>query len=90
MRYGTFVELQIGAREIDVMSVHLNSGCFSKREDDDPEKQKDCRKLTRQIPILEAWIDNRARADKPFILLGDFNCRLAQDNDEIWKELDDN
>mgnify|MGYP001792333391 CR=1 FL=1 len=42
-----------------------------------------------EIPILEEWIDDAAKEDVPFILLGDFNRRFNVANDQVWAELDD-
>lgn len=91
VRYGTLVEMRIGDMKIDVMSVHMKSGCFSKSEENssDPKKQKACTKLHRQIPILETWADDHISAGKPFVLLGDFNRRLAQRDDKMWQDLSD-
>lgn len=61
------------AREIRLLSVHLKSGCSSEPL---TAPDKACRKLARQAPILEAWIDAQARAGRRFAVLGDFNRNL--------------
>ena len=66
LRYGTYIELQVGPHRIDVLSMHLKSGCFSHKEDENsaaehasPRLKTACRKLTEHVPILAEWIDSR-------------------------------
>lgn len=97
-RRGTVVTLFPGTRrELTLMAVHLKSGC--------PEgpltgtKNADCATLARQLPFLEQWIDEQARAGRRFGLLGDFNRRIsreqggARDADgrplNMWAEIND-
>ncbi len=87
VRYGTHIELQVGTQYIDVLSVHLKSGCFSNGED--LEGKTACRKLTKQVPILEEWIDSRLKDGRALIVLGDFNRRLTMENDRVWREIAD-
>lgn len=96
LRYGTHIELQIGSHRIDVLSIHLKSGCFSHKEDEDSKAQdaseylkRACRKLTEQVPILEEWIDSQLKDGRALIVLGDFNRRLMIKNDCVWRELAD-
>jgi endonuclease/exonuclease/phosphatase family metal-dependent hydrolase len=55
-----------------------------------------CTKLSKQIEPLEAWIDERAKEDLPFMVLGDFNRRFSIDieksyaeNQGLWQAIDD-
>lgn len=71
---------------VKVLGVHLKSGCFQ----DGPDSGREaCPKLFAQIPRLEAWIDARAKARDAFVVLGDFNRRLAKPGDVVWKDLED-
>lgn len=74
----------VGRPAIRLLAVHLKSGCAS------GASNEACETLFRQAPILEDWIDDRARASDRFVVLGDFNRRLAHANDRVWTELDDN
>jgi endonuclease/exonuclease/phosphatase family metal-dependent hydrolase len=68
------------------LSVHLKAFCVTgalTRDD------KACRKLNAQVPVLEGWIDARAREGVPFVVLGDFNRALAQPEDALFGELND-
>ncbi len=83
-------------REIRLLSVHLKSGC-ARRPLDSPRDA--CGTLARQIPELERWIDDNARAGRAFAVLGDFNRDLLAErgparNDDgstrsLWAEIDD-
>ena len=87
VRYGTHIGIQVGTQHIDVLSIHLKSGCFSHKED--AKGKAACRKLTEQVPILEEWIDSRLRDGRALIVLGDFNRRLTMENDRVWREIAD-
>ncbi len=84
LRYGTRIDLTHNDQTIALMSVHLKSGCF-----DSSSNSTACSTLMDQVPVLEEWIDDKANSPTPFILLGDFNRRFNQLDDEIWLELDD-
>ncbi|GAB4570507.1 MAG: hypothetical protein Tsb0020_25330 [Haliangiales bacterium] len=85
LRHGVDIGVELGETSLRLLSVHLKSGCFA-----DPLSRDSaaCSKLARQVPALEAWIDARARADEPFVVLGDFNRRMDAD-DMMWRDLDD-
>ncbi len=70
------------ADEIRLMNVHLKSGCFT--EPLSNTSKADCPSLDAQVPLLEAWIDEQARAGRRFAVLGDFNRRLSQETGPLW------
>jgi endonuclease/exonuclease/phosphatase family metal-dependent hydrolase len=97
VRWGADITLYPGtSREIRLLAVHLKSAC---NRDPLTSDSPACRTLQRQVPILEAWIDARAREGKPFVVLGDFNRRFDQEVGPgrdpggnivaMWPELDD-
>lgn len=88
LRYGTDITVTVNGQDIRLLSVHLKSGCFA-RDLDSGNLGDSCRKLKAQVPVLESWIDDRASAEVPFIVLGDFNRRLTIDGDDVWSEIDD-
>lgn len=76
-RAGADITLHPGTpRETRLLSVHLKSGCFDGRLD---RAFGPCEKLRRQVPVLEAWIDQRVREGVAFAVMGDFNRRLDKD-----------
>lgn len=84
LRYGTRMSVSYGQARLQLMSVHLKSGCFA-----NTSTGPDCVRLGRQIPVLEEWIDRQSIGPDPFIVLGDFNRRLNEPGDTIWADLDD-
>ncbi len=84
LRSGVDVTIRApGRAPLRLLAVHLKSGCAS------GDRAEACATLMRQVPILEAWIDARAKEATRFAVLGDFNRRLARSGDVIWAEIDD-
>jgi endonuclease/exonuclease/phosphatase family metal-dependent hydrolase len=84
LRYGARIDVTHNGQTIQLLSVHLKSGCFENRT-----RSADCPLLPAQVPVLEGWIDGAARGPRAFIVLGDFNRRLNQPGDRVWADLDD-
>jgi endonuclease/exonuclease/phosphatase family metal-dependent hydrolase len=82
--YGACIDVTHHGQTIQLLSVHLKSGCFENRT-----RSSDCPMLLAQVPVLEGWIDEATRGPRAFIVLGDFNRRLNQPGDQVWAELDD-
>jgi len=84
--------------ELHLLAVHLKSGCARGPMNARPQPEA-CALLARQLPALEAWIDNEARSSTRFAVLGDFNRDLlaergparAPDGAQLnfWAEIDD-
>lgn len=82
LRWGVTITLP-GETPVDIMSVHLKSGCFS------GEEAAACPMLLGQIPVLERWIDDRSAAGRAIIVGGDFNRRFEAEGDRVWQDLND-
>ena len=87
LRHGVDIEIAVNGQFIRLLAVHLKSFCFEGSLFS--SNDKDCRKLARQVPILEQWIDDRAGGGVPFVVLGDFNRRFDSAGDEFWSAIDD-
>ncbi|TVQ91214.1 MAG: hypothetical protein EA400_05145 [Chromatiaceae bacterium] len=78
---------------LELIALHLKSGCAWGRLGDAnavlPIRRTQCLVLRRQRGILQEWIDARAAAAQPFVLLGDFNRQLDQRNDDFWQAIAD-
>ena len=96
-RWGADLTLFPGSgQELRLLSVHLKSGCPSQVL---TNPREECVLLAAQVPVLERWIDARAREGVPFAVLGDFNRRLSRERHTardrhgrlvaMWPELDD-
>lgn len=97
VRWGADVTIDPGTpRAIRLLAVHLKASCNRDPLTDDREG---CRTLQRQVPVLEDWIDRRARAGEAFAVIGDFNRRFDRERKEardakgaivaLWPEIDD-
>jgi endonuclease/exonuclease/phosphatase family metal-dependent hydrolase len=76
-RAGADITLYPGTpREVRVLAVHLKSGCFDGKLD---RSFSPCQRLRQQVPVIEAWIDQRVREGTAFAVLGDFNRHLDKD-----------
>jgi len=97
-----------GNKQLRLLAVHLKSGCFAKPLDNETvtsmpdsskrkvKEKRACTKLNKQIEPLESWIDERAKENIPFMVLGDFNRRFAIDIENVlaedqglWQAIDD-
>lgn len=85
LRYGVAIKVFNTSDTIEVMGVHLKSGCFvnNYKESD----RKACAVLSEQVPVLDGWIEDHIAQQKKFIILGDFNHRLAEEGNVLWQEL---
>ena len=86
-RWGTDITVTEGGQELRLLSVHLASGCWGEPNDRDPEDAEECAVLRGQIDQLKAWADARRAEGSAFVILGDFNRRLALPDDWAWRIL---
>ena len=75
LRYGLELTVSTPLGEIDILNVHMKSGCF---EDDFSRSDAEaCLVYARQAPILDAWIEAKEQETTPYLVVGDFNHRLS-------------
>lgn len=86
LRAGSDLAVRVGGRELRLLAVHLKAFCVTGSL---AQRSKHCRKLAAQVPVLEGWIDARAREGAAFAVLGDFNRALGDQGDALLRELDD-
>ena len=86
-RWGTDVAVTAGERELRLLSIHLRSGCWGVGEDETASRASICRVLLEQLRLLKSWSDARRAEEADFIVLGDFNRRLAIPGDPGWATL---
>lgn len=85
LRYGVVVKLIHRSDTLEVMSVHLKSGCFV--EDYSQSEKSACETFEQQVPVLDDWIETRLKNEQPFVVLGDFNHRIANPENKFWQVL---
>ena len=83
-RWGTDLSVTEGGHELRLLSVHLMSGCWGTEQDRDRGREESCAVLRRQIALLKTWADARRAEGTAFVILGDFNRRLAVPGDWAW------
>ena len=86
-RWGTDVSVLRGGRGLRLLSVHLKSGCWGAKQDRDKEREETCAILRNQVRVVGDWIEARLARRQAFVVLGDFNRRLAVPGDWAWATL---
>jgi endonuclease/exonuclease/phosphatase family metal-dependent hydrolase len=108
VRHGMDISLSRNGKELTLLAVHLKSGCFNEPLDDksiklmanastkEIRRKEACSILSKQIKPLENWLDQQAKEDKAYLVLGDFNRRFVNDislkyseEQGLWQALDD-
>lgn len=88
LRYGLEMTIDSVMGHITLLNVHMKSGCFVDnytRSDD-----KDCPILGQQIPVLDAWVEEKEKAGQPYAIMGDFNHRLSAPYNRVTLQLHEN
>ncbi len=80
-RWGTDVTVRTDQLSFRVLSVHLASGCWGAEQDVDSGRSDICTTLRGQVARLSEWIAERNARNDAFVVLGDFNRRLAVSDD---------
>ncbi len=86
-RWGADIAAVTGGEELRLLSVHLKTGCWGRKQDRGNKSRKACAMLRGQIEALKAWVDARRTEGAAFVILGDFNRRLALPGDWAWRLL---
>ena len=84
LRSGIDLTLDLPSGPIRLLGVHLKTGCHFDRLDSSPRRQ--CETLRGQVAVLQGWIAQRREEGVPFVLAGDFNRRM-DDNDQLLAAL---
>ena len=86
-RWGADIAVAVGGEELRLLSVHLKTGCWGRKQDRDNRSRKACATLREQMESLRAWVEARRIEEAAFVILGDFNRRLALPGDWAWRLL---
>ena len=97
VRWGVDMTVYPGTPQaVRLLAVHLKSACH---RDLLTSGREECRTLQQQVPVLEDWIDRRARVGDAFAVIGDFNRRFDRESKgardafgkiaAMWPEIDD-
>ncbi|MBO6792655.1 MAG: endonuclease/exonuclease/phosphatase family protein [Balneolaceae bacterium] len=85
LRHGLVIKLLDGPSPIEVMNVHMKSGCFV--NDYSTSDRDACETYEQQAPILDEWIEERIESNTGFVVLGDFNHRIVEPENRLWSDL---
>ncbi len=77
--------ISVSGLEIALLALHLHPYCFEQGPDGGPE----CEIFFSQGEALNSWVEAQARAQRPFILMGDFNRRFDAASGDLWNRLSD-
>ena len=83
-RWGTDITVTVSGLELRLLSVHLRTGCWGAAQDRDGGRTEGCAVLRAQMGRLKSWGDARRAEGTAFVILGDFNRRLAVPDDWAW------
>ncbi|MEL7478607.1 MAG: endonuclease/exonuclease/phosphatase family protein [Pseudomonadota bacterium] len=85
LRQGIKLTIQHEDEKLHIVNLHLKSGCFV---DDYLDSDKEsCAVLSQQIKILDNYLESQQLNQENWIVLGDFNHRLANPNNRFRKDL---
>ncbi|XWN38153.1 MAG: HAD family acid phosphatase [Balneola sp.] len=87
LRYGLVIRLTGTPEPIEVMNVHMKSGCFV--NDYSTSDRDACETFEQQVPVLDKWVESKVKEKKAFVILGDFNHRITTPENRFWKDLED-
>ena len=85
VRPGLALRLVVNGAPVTFLNIHLKSGCanlktgrgFAGHKLTDPDPA--CEVLNRQVPIIEEWVENVAKESPRFVLFGDFNRQIDEE-----------
>ncbi|KZN29356.1 MULTISPECIES: endonuclease/exonuclease/phosphatase family protein [Pseudoalteromonas] len=85
LRSGLEVQIGYAGKTLDLLNVHLKSGCFV--DDYRRSDKKSCQLLAKQVPLLDNWVESKSAEQANFIVLGDFNHRLTAPYNRVSRDL---
>lgn len=85
LRYGVVIRLTATPEPIDIMAVHLKSGCFV--DNYSVSDREACEIFEKQAPLLDHWVESKINEGRAFVVLGDFNHRISNSDNKLWREL---
>lgn len=88
LRYGLAVSVKKGRETIELLNLHLKSGCFV--DDYQQSDSSSCQTFAKQVPILDSWIEQREKNQSPYVVLGDFNHRLSAPYNRVTRTIETN
>ena len=88
LRFGLGMSVEIELGNIDILNLHLKSGCFV--EDYSKSDKQACQTFSKQADILYDWIEQREKSAQAYIILGDFNHHISEPYNKMARTLSQN
>ena len=85
LRPGLVAQVDHDGISVRILAVHLKSGC---QIGDLATANSSCSALRDQLAVLKSWITERESQNQPYMLVGDFN-RTLENNDPFYLGLED-
>ena len=82
--WATDITVTAGGWDLRLLPVHLKTECWGAGEDRDERREETCAVLHSQMMHMKDWADARRVEGTAFVVLGDFNNRLAAPGDSAW------
>lgn len=83
LRRGTDITIEAGGNRLRLLSIHLKAGCMEGALG----WSRECEDLAQQAAVLAGWIAQRRREGAGFLIMGDFNRRMRDGDDEFLGRL---
>lgn len=88
LRHALELTLDTQFGPMTVLNVHMKSGCFV--DNYTRKDSKSCKKLGRQVKVLDRWVEEQEAETTPYVILGDFNHRLTAPYNHLRREITTN
>lgn len=88
LRHGLEITLDTDFGPMTVLNVHMKSGCFV--DNYTRKDSKSCKRLAKQVKVLDRWVEEQEAEQTPYIILGDFNHRLSAPYNHLRREITTN
>ena len=85
LRQGIKLTVQLADEKLHIVNLHLKSGCFV--DDYLDADRESCEVLSQQVKILDNYLESKQLNQENWLVLGDFNHRLANPNNRFRKDL---
>lgn len=85
LRYGLALTVETPLGPTAMLNVHLKSGCFV--DDYTASDKGSCQTLAQQVPVIEQWLVEHQSLAMAYMVLGDFNHRLASADNYLASKL---
>ncbi|TMP77502.1 endonuclease [Pseudoalteromonas phenolica] len=85
LRQGLQITIKHAGKTLNLVNVHLKSGCFV--DDYQNSDREACTVLAKQVKVLDSLLESKSLEEEHWLVLGDFNHRLANTTNRFRKDL---